>query len=209
MPKSKHSESVPLRPKIFGSPSEISQGIEKLRSRIVQAEELKKDGLPYRDALKVTTEYQLRDTIREVFGSHSPEFHDHQHHRIKVSSKAGIDETITLLQNLVLSLEEKRLHLLGLRPMTHPTANTSDRSAADSPVTEVSQTSGTPAPAPATLHPTSHDISVPVKPANSPHKPSMKSSSPPASDVNSPGEPAPANPHLPQRVQAIRVSFPA
>ena len=42
MPKSKHSESVPLRPKIFGSPSEISQGIEKLRSRIVQAEELKK-----------------------------------------------------------------------------------------------------------------------------------------------------------------------
>ena len=80
----------------------------------MQAEELKKDGLPYRDALKVTTEYQLRDTIREVFGSHSPEFHDHQHHRIKASSKAGIDETITLLQNLVLSLEEKRLHLLGL-----------------------------------------------------------------------------------------------
>ena len=116
MAKTKSSDSAHTRQKVFDSTNEISQGIEKLRSRIVQVEELKKDGLPYRDALKVTTEYQIRDTIREIFGAHSPEFHEHQHHRIRVNSKAGVDDTITLLQNLVLALEEKRLHLLGFRP---------------------------------------------------------------------------------------------
>jgi hypothetical protein len=137
MAKTKSSDSAHTRVKVFDSTNEISQGIEKLRSKIVQVEELKKDGLPYRDALKVTTEYQIRDTIREVFGAHSPEFHEHQHHRIRVNSKAGVDDTITLLQNLVLALEEKRLHLLGFRPrpaaVAPPEGNGHDTLAQDAP----------------------------------------------------------------------------
>jgi hypothetical protein len=114
MPKQKPVDSQ-IRPKIFSSVQEISHGIERLRGRIVQVEELKKDGLPYRDALKVTAEYQLRDTIKEIFGEHSPEYHQHQHLKIRVGSKAAIDDTVKLLRDLVVSLEERRLELLGIR----------------------------------------------------------------------------------------------
>jgi hypothetical protein len=116
MAKNRSVDAHTIRSKVFTSTEELSQSVEKLRGRIVQVEELKKDGLPYRDALKVTTEFQIRDTIREIFGQHSPEFHEHQHLRIKVSSKASVDETVSLLQHLILTLEEKRMEFLGLRP---------------------------------------------------------------------------------------------
>jgi hypothetical protein len=114
MAKNKTTEPQP-KDKVFTSAEEISQSIVKLRARIHQVEELKKDGLPYRDALRVTAEYQLRDTILEIFGERSPEYLQHQNLRIKVNSKHSINETISLLQHLVVSLEERRLDLLGLR----------------------------------------------------------------------------------------------
>lgn len=118
--------STPIRPKVFASLDEITQGIEKLRSRVVQVEELKKDGLPYRDAFRVTTEFQIRDTIREIFGEFSPEYHEHQNLQIKATSHSGINETVSLLQNLILTLEDKRLALLGIRqrPPAAPTTET-------------------------------------------------------------------------------------
>lgn len=126
MAKMKAQGPAPIRPKIFASLDEITQGIEKLRGRVVQVEELKKDGLPYRDAFRVTTEFQIRDTIREIFGEHSPEYHEHRNLQIKANSKAGINETVSLLQNLILSLEDKRLALLGIRqrPSVPPTTGT-------------------------------------------------------------------------------------
>jgi hypothetical protein len=114
MAKNKTPEPQP-KDKVFTSTDEISQSISKLRARIHQVEELKRDGLPYRDALRVTAEYQLRDSIREIFGERSPEYLQHQHLRIKVNSKHSVNETISLLQHLVVSLEERRLDLLGLR----------------------------------------------------------------------------------------------
>lgn len=119
MAKNKAPEPQP-KDKVFTSADEISQSISKLRARIHQVEELKRDGLPYRDALRVTAEYQLRDSIREIFGERSSEYLQHQHLRIKVNSKHSVNETISLLQHLVVSLEERRLDLLGLRsPAAH------------------------------------------------------------------------------------------
>lgn len=119
MAKNKTPDPQP-KDKIFASADEVSQSISKLRARIHQVEELKRDGLPYRDALRVTAEYQLRDSIREIFGERSPEYLQHQNLRIKVNSKHSVNETISLLQHLVVSLEEKRLDLLGLRsPAVH------------------------------------------------------------------------------------------
>ncbi|MEP6888635.1 MAG: hypothetical protein ABI945_09995 [Nitrospirales bacterium] len=119
MAKNKTPDPQP-KDKIFASADEISQSISKLRARIHQVEELKRDGLPYRDALRVTAEYQLRDSIREIFGERSPEYLQNQNLRIKVNSKHSVNETISLLQHLVVSLEERRLDLLGLRsPASH------------------------------------------------------------------------------------------
>jgi len=122
MAKNKIQEPQPKN-RVFTSADEISQSISKLRARIHQVEELKRDGLPYRDALRVTAEYQLRDSIREIFGERSPEYLQHQHLRIKVNSKHSVNETISLLQHLVVSLEERRMDLLGLRsPAAHKNA---------------------------------------------------------------------------------------
>ena len=115
MAKNKVPDAQP-KEKVFTSTDEISQSISKLRARIHQVEELKRDGLPYRDALRVTAEYQLRDSIREIFGERSPEYLQNQHLRIKVNSKHSVNETIALLQHLVVSLEERRMDPLGLRP---------------------------------------------------------------------------------------------
>jgi hypothetical protein len=117
MAKNKTPDPQP-KDKVFASTDEISQSISKLRARIHQVEELKRDGLPYRDALRVTAEYQLRDSIREIFGDRSPEYLQHQNLRIKVNSKQSVNETISLLQHLVVSLEERRMDLLGLRSPT-------------------------------------------------------------------------------------------
>jgi hypothetical protein len=121
MAKNKTHDFQP-KDKVFTSTDEISQSISKLRARIHQVEELKREGLPYRDALRVTAEYQLRDSIREIFGERSPEYLQNQNLRIKVNSKQSVNETISLLQHLVVSLEERRLDLLGLRsPASHHT----------------------------------------------------------------------------------------
>ena len=60
------AKSKPTRDKVFLSAKEVEEAIKKLRGRIAQVEELKKNGLPYRDALRVTAEFQIRETIRAV-----------------------------------------------------------------------------------------------------------------------------------------------
>jgi hypothetical protein len=89
--------------------------MEKLRARMTQVEELKKEGLAYRDALRTTAEFQVRDTIREIFGEKSPEFHEHQHHRVRAGSKTEVSATISMLQELIGSLEH-RLEVLRHGP---------------------------------------------------------------------------------------------
>lgn len=190
MPK-KASETPVIRPKTFTSADDISQAIVKLRARIHQVEELKKDGLPYRDALKVTAEYQIRDTLREIFGEHSPEYLEHQNLKIKISTKAGVNETIALLQHVVVGLEENRLEILGLRarppvdvsaaePSPHERVQNGQE--VDSPAPPQSQ----PQPPPAAAQP----------PAKKEAKPKVPEAPPPPQEV----EPAP--PPVPSPVAA-------
>ncbi|MGH7208878.1 MAG: hypothetical protein ACREIL_05785 [Nitrospiraceae bacterium] len=115
------AKSKPTRDKVFLSPQEVEEAIEKLRARIAQVDELKKDGLPYRDALRVTAEFQIRETIREIYGEKSPEFQEHEHHRIYSLTKTEIAETLVMLQGLITDLEDKKLELLaGKRPAARP-----------------------------------------------------------------------------------------
>jgi hypothetical protein len=107
MTRSKSHESVRFREKEFASADEIAQATEKLRARIAQVEELKKEGLAYRDALRTTAEFQIRDTIREIFGEKSAEYHDLQHHKVKATTKADVNATISMLQDLISSLEQR------------------------------------------------------------------------------------------------------
>jgi hypothetical protein len=113
MAKSKSSDHHPSRAKVFATQEEILQAIVKLQGRIAQVEELGKDGLPYRDALRVTAEVQIKETIREIFGEHSPEFREHQHHRIKSPAEEDRAETCAILEDLIDILEEKRRGLPG------------------------------------------------------------------------------------------------
>lgn len=114
------SSTSPIREKIFTSPEEIKQGIEQLGRRLVQVHELRKEGLQFRDALRVTAEFQIRETIREVFGDHSPEFAEHQQLRIRSNSQEHIEETIYILQSLILLLERKKADMLGFAPPEEP-----------------------------------------------------------------------------------------
>ena len=137
MARSKRSESQPTREKVFVSAQEIEQDIKKLKGRVAQVEELKKEGLPYRDAQRVKAEFQIRETIRDIYGEKSPEFQDHRHHRISSLTKTEIAETVTILQDLISDLEERKLDVLSgrRRPSARPpVAQSSDPEQEPAPV---------------------------------------------------------------------------
>ncbi len=147
MARSKRSESQPIREKVFVSAQEIEQAIKKLKGRVAQVEELRKEGLPYRDAQRVTAEFQIRETIRDIYGEKSPEYQDHQHHRIHTLTKTEIAEMLEMLQGLISDLEERKLDLLsgGRRPSARPpVAQSSDPENEPAPAT--------PSPVVASLH---------------------------------------------------------
>src|SRR5438309_3322807 len=61
--------------------SEIDWGITKLRRRLDEVRGLDPKEIPFDDARVEVVASNIRETIREVFGSRSPEFNDHQYHR--------------------------------------------------------------------------------------------------------------------------------
>lgn len=58
-------------------PDEIIRGIEKVRHRIEEVRGLD-PRTPHGDALIENVELRIRETIRDVFGDNSPEFHRYQ-----------------------------------------------------------------------------------------------------------------------------------
>lgn len=147
MAKSKPHEH-PTRENGFVSVDEINQGIAKLRRRITQVEELKKDGIPYRDALRATAEVQIKETIREIFGAHSPEYHDHQHYRIKATTKAEIAAALAMLEGLIARLEDKILEKTGVEKSPSAAAPSSQIEAPTPTPTPVSPAPPRPRPTP-------------------------------------------------------------
>jgi len=111
MGKNKTHDHPRARHKGLESSEEIDEGIRKLQERIPQIEELKKDGLPYLDALRVKADFQLRETIKEVFGDKSPEFEEYRGLKIRSCSSTEIADALAVVQHLIALLEDKKLDL--------------------------------------------------------------------------------------------------
>lgn len=117
---------------------EIEQAIKKLRTQIAATQNLGSQEIAFDDAKVDAVQKAIRDTIREVFGSESPEYHDHSQHRIwhggliylEARSKrqekfiAGIPHTITMLESLISRLEDRRNGLAKSQSATKPVAKT-------------------------------------------------------------------------------------
>lgn len=118
-------ERSPIETRVFRSPEEIDSAIAKIRRRI---DELKKLDIASAYLNKTGADdvaiSNVKDTLREVFGSNSPEFHEHGnisfwHLIVMAHDKAttarelqkGQTWVIGILNGLVARLEEKRSDL--------------------------------------------------------------------------------------------------
>ena len=114
-------------PKQFSSLREIDQAVAKLQRRIKEVQDLKDTGVRYDDQKIQTIEMNIVETIREVYGQDSPEFHTHEHIEIhdgvhfislyqdrdssperQAHFLAGIPKSIEKLKGLITRLEEKK-----------------------------------------------------------------------------------------------------
>lgn len=132
MVQKKTVQPPPVIPKEF-TVQEIDIGIEKLRRRIADVQQLDPSKIPYDDAEVGSLEKRIRETIREIFGSNSPQFHDYEHlaiyfvvegenfspwqdersqrYMFQKNFAAGISQTVKTLQGLITWLDEKRQDL--------------------------------------------------------------------------------------------------
>lgn len=110
-------------PKILDS-QEIERGINKLKMRIEDIKRLQSSNVKWNDQRVENTEFNIRETIREIFGQQSPEFNKYQHYEIwdgphmmglngpspenQSYFESGISQAITMLEGLVARLEEKK-----------------------------------------------------------------------------------------------------
>ena len=113
------------------SPDDIDRGITKLRRRIDDIKKLEEDGVRYDDGRRFSVQSNVRDTIRTIFGSGSPEFKEFGHldiyhgPRFVGSSEAhrqkcfldGISFTIPRLEGLISRLEEQKEELKNVIPL--------------------------------------------------------------------------------------------
>lgn len=124
MTRRSNSEQPQVEAKVF-IPEEIEIGIRKLARRIEEVNKLDPDIIPYHDIVVNNTENNIRETIREVFGQYSPEFHDFEYYEIRKGSlyvgmpekesqmqfADGIPQTVSMLNGLIGRLEEKKLDM--------------------------------------------------------------------------------------------------
>jgi hypothetical protein len=95
---------------------DLTQQIEQLQAFIPKLEDLGREGFPYLEGALTRTELQLRECIKRAFGDKSPEFQTHRHLKLALSSPTEKKQTLTLIRDLIVSLEEKKLELQGLKP---------------------------------------------------------------------------------------------
>ena len=120
-----------ILPKVFSSATEIDTAIAKLRRRIESIKAIDPNQIPFNDQKVKNIETSIRETIRDIFGQDSPEFHDHQYHQIwsgghvvgmddsecQHNFASGIPQTMSLLEGLVQHLEERKLDLGTSQPV--------------------------------------------------------------------------------------------
>lgn len=101
---------------------EIDPAIKKLARRIVEVKSLDPDRIAHDDAEVDTAQHNIRNTIREIYGTHSPEFQEHQCYEIfhdgdhvmsgedevQYCFAQGIPQAVKMLEGLIKRLEETR-----------------------------------------------------------------------------------------------------
>jgi len=103
---------------------DINIGIERIKRRIDDVNNLLIQKAKHDGELVNRAEFSIRETVREVFGDKSPEYNRYGYHEIwdgghkyikesdsvlQKKFEAGIPKTITMLEGLIIWLEEKRI----------------------------------------------------------------------------------------------------
>jgi uncharacterized protein (TIGR02391 family) len=124
----KRPDPEPIEPRVFKSVDEIDAAIAKIGRRIRDLEELDvaMAARNHNGADTVVTS-DVRETIREVFGTNSPELNEHKHidlwggalymgmpeEEVIESQERGRQQMITILNGLISRLKERREDLAG------------------------------------------------------------------------------------------------
>jgi uncharacterized protein (TIGR02391 family) len=124
----KKTDPPPIEPREFRSTEEIDAAIAKLRRRVPELEKLDPHAAVREESGEIqTVTSNIREAIREVFGSNSPEFNEHKFieiwagslsfgmdpRQIVLNTGRGREKVITILNGLIARLEEKKLDLGG------------------------------------------------------------------------------------------------
>lgn len=133
----KRPDPPPIEPREFRSVEEIEAVISKLQRRIRELEELDVRAAVVEDTgADDVAESNVRETIREVFGSNSPEFQEHQHIRLWAggmwmnmhpgevieAKERGRRQVIGVLNGLIGRLDEKKEDLSGGGTLSAPSS---------------------------------------------------------------------------------------
>lgn len=193
----------------------VTTSIAKLQELLVQIEDLKQEGFPYRDAMRARVELHVRECVKLVFGDRSPEAHQWKHYRVRATSPTEVADTISQLQSLAAQLDRKKLELLGIAPTpplpkqesapspdatslgsVPPTPHTRITQVAEvAPTTVSSDGSSTDTAAPVSLTPPPTTVAAPTEnPSPAPTDPTM-ALAPASSQASAPQfSPSPASP---------------
>lgn len=125
---------------------EIGRGIEQFQDIIASIEDCSREGFPYRDAARAKAELQLRECVRRIFGERSTEFQTYRNHRLRISNRSEIAQSLTVVKQLIHSLEEKKLELQGIKSPA-PEEETIPQAAVPPPLSLVPPSAPTPPPA--------------------------------------------------------------
>ncbi len=104
------------------TPVEIDKGIERFNKLIQKVVFLIQNKIKYNDQQKTNAEFQIIETIREIFGDNSPEFEKYKYYKIwhggyntldsdyerQKKFEKGISQTIVMLKGLIEWLEQKK-----------------------------------------------------------------------------------------------------
>ncbi|OHB65131.1 MAG: TIGR02391 family protein [Planctomycetes bacterium RBG_13_62_9] len=125
----KRSDPEPIEPREFRSVDEIDVAIAKIKRRIGDLELLDLPTAVFNDTgADNVVRSDVRETIREVFGTNSPEFHQHKHislwvghimvgmpkQEIVAGLETGRRQMIVILNGLISRLKEKKEDLSGV-----------------------------------------------------------------------------------------------
>lgn len=125
------STEPPIEPREFTSIAEIDRAVSKLSRRIAQVEALDVQAVVFEDSGDDdVVESNVRESIREVFGTNSPEFREHEYirvwagpmaigmseHAIAEGRERGKKQVATILRGLIARLEEKKEELAEDEP---------------------------------------------------------------------------------------------